>query len=411
MMPGCNLMIATLANHPSPCPACCNATTRHHRRPARAGAGAAAGAAGLLAGAALARPGDLPAALRGRNRQCAARPTRAPRPNSISPAAWRATTAPGRGRRRPITRARDAAQGLTSAACRRRRGLARLHRRHACSRSRRARSATCTPRPPGRGAPSAGCRARAVRARHALPGSRADGPAVRHYRRATLIARRENDEQLLAADAPLYDARPGAAGAPRAAPPGTWTKSCSNRRSPAWAAAAEQLAAVLSGDDTSVQSSLRLGEMLRVAGDHARALEVFERCVDRAARAGMTWEATIARADHAVCPARLGRLLDANQGRRLAEAELEPGFADYARAVARLAGRTARTARLRGCTASAMPNWRAPPGPPAATNCARCARRCWPANLSPIEPALMRLSPARQAGAGSAAGRYRRVLR
>ena len=95
---------------------------------------------------------------------------------------------------------------------------------------------------------------------------------------------------------------------------------------------AEQLAAVLSGDDSSVQSSLRLGEMLRVAGDHARALEVFERCVDRAARAGMTWEATIARADHAVCLARVGRLLDANGTGALAEAELEPGYADYARA-------------------------------------------------------------------------------
>lgn len=155
--------------------------------------------------------------------------------------------------------------------------------------------------------------------------------AVRHYRRATLIARRENDEQLLAAVhrymtlAQVQQVRRG-----RAA--GRMDEELL-KQAIASLGSGQQLAAVLSGDDTSVQSSLRLGEMLRVAGEHARAVEVFERCVDRAARAGMTWEATIARADHAVCLARLGRLLDANQGGALAEAELEPGFADYARAV------------------------------------------------------------------------------
>ena len=57
---------------------------------------------------------------------------------------------------------------------------------------------------------------------------------------------------------------------------------------PALAQPAEQLASVLAGDDASVQFNLRLGEMLRLAGEHERALQVFEQCVDRAARAGMT---------------------------------------------------------------------------------------------------------------------------
>ena len=140
--------------------------------------------------------------------------------------------------------------------------------------------------------------------------------AVRHYRRATLIARRENDEQLLAA-VHRYMTLAQVQQVRRRRAAGRMDEELL-KQAIASLGSAEQLAAVLSGDDSSVQSSLRLGEMLRVAGDHARALEVFERCVDRAARAGMTWEATIARADHAVCLARLGRLLDANQGGALA---------------------------------------------------------------------------------------------
>jgi hypothetical protein len=60
---------------------------------------------------------------------------------------------------------------------------------------------------------------------------------------------------------------------------------------------------------------------------------VLDQVVDRAARAGLTWEATIARADHAVCLAHCGRLLDAHRIGALTESELEPGYSDYARAV------------------------------------------------------------------------------
>jgi tetratricopeptide (TPR) repeat protein len=155
--------------------------------------------------------------------------------------------------------------------------------------------------------------------------------AVRHYRRATLLARRENDEQLLAAVhrymtlAQVQQIRRA-----RAAGRLDWEQV---KQAIASLGSAQQLAALLAGDDASLQFNLRLGEMLRLAGDHERALEVFEACVDRAARAGMTWEATIARADHAVCLAQAGRLLDASHTGALAEAELEPGYADYARAV------------------------------------------------------------------------------
>ncbi len=155
--------------------------------------------------------------------------------------------------------------------------------------------------------------------------------AVRHYRRATLIARRENDEQLLAA-VHRYMTLAQVQQLRRARAAGRLDAE-QLKQALASLGSAQQLAMLLAGDDASVQFNLRLGEMLRLAGEHERALEVFERCVDRAARSGMTWEATIARADHAVCLAQAGRLLDANHTGALAEAELEPGYADYARAV------------------------------------------------------------------------------
>lgn len=172
--------------------------------------------------------------------------------------------------------------------------------------------------------------------------------SVRHYRRATLIARRENDEQLLAA-LHRYMSLAQVQQVRRARAAGRLDGE-QMKQSLASLGSAQQLATVLAGDDASLQLNLRLGEMLRLAGDYQRAIEVLEPCVDRAARCGMTWEATIARADHAVCLAQAGRLLDANRIGALAEAELEPGYADYARAVvhdslAELAGLLGRSQR------------------------------------------------------------------
>lgn len=175
--------------------------------------------------------------------------------------------------------------------------------------------------------------------------------SVRHYRRATLIARRENDEQLLAA-LHRYMTLAQVQQVRRARAAGRLDDE-QLKQSLAGLGSAQQLTAVLAGEDASVQFRLRQGEMLRLAGEHERAIEVLDAVVDRAARAGMTWEATIARADHAVCLAHGGRLLDAHRIGALAEAELEPGYADYARAVvhdslaelAGLLGRAERQAR------------------------------------------------------------------
>lgn len=155
--------------------------------------------------------------------------------------------------------------------------------------------------------------------------------SVRHYRRATLIARRENDEQLLAA-LHRYMTLAQVQQVRRARAAGRLDEE-QLKQSLAGLGSAQQLSAVLSGEDASVQFKLRQGEMLRLVGDHERAVEVLDAVVDRAARAGLTWEATIARADHAVCLAHCGRLLDAHRIGALAESELEPGYADYARAV------------------------------------------------------------------------------
>ena len=155
--------------------------------------------------------------------------------------------------------------------------------------------------------------------------------SVRHYRRATQIARRENDEQLLAAlhrymtlAQVQQERRARAAGR---------ADDEQLKQSLAGLGSAQQLSAVLAGEDAGVQSQLRLGEMLRLAGEHERAVAVLEAVVERAARAGLTWEATIARADHAVCLAHIGRLLDAQRLGALAESELVPGDSDYTRAV------------------------------------------------------------------------------
>ena len=155
--------------------------------------------------------------------------------------------------------------------------------------------------------------------------------SVRHYRHATVIARRENDEQLLAA-LHRYMTLAQVQQVRRARAAGRLDEE-QLKQSLAGLGSAQQLSAVLSGEDASVQSQLRQGEMLRLAGEHQRAVEVLDTVVDRAVRAGLTWEATIARADHAVCLAHCDRLPEARRIGALAESELEPGYADYARAV------------------------------------------------------------------------------
>lgn len=186
--------------------------------------------------------------------------------------------------------------------------------------------------------------------------------SVRHYRRATLIARRENDEQLLAA-IHRYMTLAQVQQARRARAAGRLDDE-QLKQSLAGLGSAQQLAAVLAGEDASVQFNLRLGEMLRLAGQHERAVQVLDGVVDRAARAGLTWEATIARADHAVCLAHAGRLLDAHRIGALAESELEPGYAVYALAVvhdslAELAGLLGRSQRQAWHAQQAQESWAA----------------------------------------------------
>jgi hypothetical protein len=114
---------------------------------------------------------------------------------------------------------------------------------------------------------------------------------------------------------------------------------------------AQQLASALTVDDTGLQSDLRLGEMLRLNAQFEQAVAVFERTVDAAVRAGMTWEATIARADQAVSLAHCGRLDDAERVGRLAEVDLGGQFDAYSRAVVH--GSLAELAELLGRTVQA----------------------------------------------------------
>lgn len=155
--------------------------------------------------------------------------------------------------------------------------------------------------------------------------------AVRHYRRASGIARAENDEQLVAA-VHRYMTLAQAQQVRRARAAGRLDGEQLKQALVALGSA-QQLAAALTIDDTGLQCNLRLGEMLRLSGQYAQASAVFERTVDPAARAGMTWEATIARADHAVCLAHAGRLDLAVREGDLAAVEVAPHFDDYSQAV------------------------------------------------------------------------------
>jgi hypothetical protein len=104
--------------------------------------------------------------------------------------------------------------------------------------------------------------------------------------------------------------------------------------------------------------------MLRLSGLYAQAAAVFERTVEPAARAGMTWEATIARAEHAVCLAHAGHLEAASREGDLAEAEVAPHFDDYSQAVvhdalAELAGLLGRPQQQARHAAIARRAWEA----------------------------------------------------
>jgi tetratricopeptide (TPR) repeat protein len=184
--------------------------------------------------------------------------------------------------------------------------------------------------------------------------------AVRHYRRASSVARAEHDEQLVAA-VHRYMTLAQAQQVRRARAAGRLDDE-QLKQALAGLGSAQQLAAALTIDDTGLQSNLRLGEMLRLSSQYAQAVAVFERTVEPAVLAGMTWEATIARADQAVCLAHCGRLEAAERTGQLAEIDLSGEFDDYSRAVvydslAELAGMLDREAQARAYRDIAAAAW------------------------------------------------------
>jgi hypothetical protein len=184
--------------------------------------------------------------------------------------------------------------------------------------------------------------------------------AVRHYRRASSLARAEHDEQLVAA-VHRYMTLAQAQQVRRARAAGRLDGE-QLKQALAGLGSAQQLASALTIDDTGLQSNLRLGEMLRLSGQFEQALDIFACTVEPAVRAGMTWEATIARADHAVCLAHCGQLEAAERTGGLAEVELGGEFDDYSRAVvhdplAELAGLLGREAAARAHRQTATEAW------------------------------------------------------
>ena len=184
--------------------------------------------------------------------------------------------------------------------------------------------------------------------------------AVRHYRRASSLARAEHDEQLVAA-VHRYMTLAQAQQVRRARAAGRLDGE-QLKQALAGLGSAQQLASALTIDDTGLQSNLRLGEMMRLSGQFEQALDIFARTVEPAVRAGMTWEATIARADHAVCLAHCGQLESAERTGRLAEIDLSGEFDDYSRAVvhdslAELAGLLGREAEARAHRQTAAEAW------------------------------------------------------
>ncbi|TXC66326.1 hypothetical protein FSC37_11905 [Piscinibacter aquaticus] len=174
--------------------------------------------------------------------------------------------------------------------------------------------------------------------------------SVRHYRRATLIARRENDEQLLAA-LHRYMTLAQVQQVRRARAAGRLDEE-QVKQSLAGLGSAQQLSSVLSGEDErAVQAAPRRDA---APGRRARTRRRGAGCGGRPRRTRRPHLGGHHRARRPRrLPAHCGRLLDAHRIGALAESELEPGYADYARAVvhdslaelAALIGRSDRQAR------------------------------------------------------------------
>lgn len=155
--------------------------------------------------------------------------------------------------------------------------------------------------------------------------------ATLHYRRASALARSERDEQLVAAIF-RYMTLGQVQQARRAHAAGELDDE---QRKQALVAlgSAQQLASALTSDEQGLQFGLRLGEMLRVSGEHAAALPVFEAHLEAAEQRGMTWEAAIARADQAVSLLHCGQLDAARRAGEQARAALAGAHDAYSRAL------------------------------------------------------------------------------
>lgn len=155
--------------------------------------------------------------------------------------------------------------------------------------------------------------------------------ATLHYRRASALAHAQKDEQLAAAVF-RYMTLGQVQQVRRAQAAGLVDEELRKQAQAALGSAA-QLARRLTSDEQCLQSGLRLGEILRVAGQYEAALPVFEAHLDAAEQRGMTWEAAIARADHAVCLARCGRADEARRAGARAQAALADVHDAYSRAL------------------------------------------------------------------------------
>lgn len=155
--------------------------------------------------------------------------------------------------------------------------------------------------------------------------------AVQHYRRASAIARAEQDEQLVAAIM-RYMTLGQVQQVRRAQAAGEFDAELC-RQALAALGSAQQLARALTSDEQCLQLGLRLGEMLRVSGDDAGALAAFAEHLDAAEQRGLSWEAAIARADQAVCLARSGHVEAARRAAARARSGLDDAHDAYSRAL------------------------------------------------------------------------------
>lgn len=155
--------------------------------------------------------------------------------------------------------------------------------------------------------------------------------ATLHYRRASALAHAQSDEQLAAAVF-RYMTLGQVQQVRRAQAAGQLDEELRKQAQAALGSAA-QLTRALTSDEHCLQFGLRLGEMLRVSGQHEAALPVFDAHLDAAEQRGMTWEAAIARADQAVCLLRCGRIDAARRAGARAQAGLAGAHDAYSRAL------------------------------------------------------------------------------